>query len=57
MNFEAPLTSLVWLTSIVSIILTFIVSKLIIPELGGNDTVVEACRHHLLRHPCGRHYP
>ena len=39
MNFEAPLTSLVWLTSIVSIVLTFIVSKLIIPVLGGNDTL------------------
>jgi K(+)-stimulated pyrophosphate-energized sodium pump len=39
MNFEAPLTSLVWLTSIVSIILTFIVSKAIIPTLGGNDTL------------------
>jgi K(+)-stimulated pyrophosphate-energized sodium pump len=39
MNFEAPLTSLVWLTSIVSIVLTFIVSKMIIPELGGNDTL------------------
>ena len=36
MNFEAPLTSLVWLTSIISIILTFIVSKMIIPELGGD---------------------
>jgi K(+)-stimulated pyrophosphate-energized sodium pump len=34
MNFEAPLTSLVWITSIVSIILTFIVSYLIIPTLG-----------------------
>src|SRR5271166_6611220 len=34
MNFEAPLTSLVWLTSIVSIVLTYIVSKVIIPELG-----------------------
>ena len=34
MNFEAPLTSLVWLTSIVSIILTFVVSYLLIPELG-----------------------
>jgi K(+)-stimulated pyrophosphate-energized sodium pump len=34
MDFEAPLTSLVWLTSIVSIILTFIVSKLMIPDLG-----------------------
>jgi K(+)-stimulated pyrophosphate-energized sodium pump len=39
MNFEAPLTSLVWITSIVSMILTFIVSKLMIPNLGGNDTL------------------
>jgi K(+)-stimulated pyrophosphate-energized sodium pump len=39
MNFETPLTSLVWITSIVSIVLTFIVSKLIIPDLGGNDTL------------------
>jgi K(+)-stimulated pyrophosphate-energized sodium pump len=39
MNFEAPLTSLVWLTSIVSIALTFVVSRMIIPELGGNDTL------------------
>jgi K(+)-stimulated pyrophosphate-energized sodium pump len=34
MNFEAPLTSLVWLTSIVSVILTFIVSRLLLPDLG-----------------------
>ncbi len=34
MNFEAPLTSLVWLTSIVSVILTFIVSHVLIPDLG-----------------------
>ncbi|HEY4131350.1 MAG TPA: sodium-translocating pyrophosphatase [Gemmatimonadaceae bacterium] len=34
MNFEAPLTFLVWLTSILSVILTFIVSKMMIPELG-----------------------
>jgi K(+)-stimulated pyrophosphate-energized sodium pump len=34
MNFEAPLTSLVWLTSIVSVILTFIVSRMLIPDLG-----------------------
>ncbi len=34
MDFEAPLTSLVWITSIVSIILTFIVSYLMIPTLG-----------------------
>src|SRR6202041_542825 len=38
MNFEAPLTSLVWLTSLVSIALTFLVSRYIIPELGGDDT-------------------
>ena len=34
MDFEAPLTSLVWLTSIVSIILTYIVTYLMIPTLG-----------------------
>jgi K(+)-stimulated pyrophosphate-energized sodium pump len=34
MNFEAPLTFLVWLTSILSVVATFIVSKLIIPDLG-----------------------
>ncbi len=34
MDFEAPLTSLVWITSIISIILTFIVSYLMIPALG-----------------------
>ena len=38
MNFEAPLTSLVWLTSIVSIALTFLVSYFIIPDLGGDST-------------------
>ena len=38
MNFEAPLTSLVWLTSIISIILTYIVSKVIVPDLGGDTT-------------------
>jgi K(+)-stimulated pyrophosphate-energized sodium pump len=35
MNFESPLTSLVWLTSIVSIIATYIVSYFIIPQLGN----------------------
>jgi len=34
MNFEAPLTQLVWLTSIVSLILTFLVSYLLIRDLG-----------------------
>jgi K(+)-stimulated pyrophosphate-energized sodium pump len=38
MNFEAPLTSLVWLTSIISIVLTYIVSSLIVPILGGDRT-------------------
>ncbi|HTP27830.1 MAG TPA: sodium/proton-translocating pyrophosphatase, partial [Anaeromyxobacteraceae bacterium] len=38
MNFEAPLTQLVWLTSIVSVLLTFLVSFLLIPGLGaGGD--------------------
>ena len=36
MNFEAPLTSLVWLTSIVSVVLTYVLSYLLIPNLGGN---------------------
>jgi K(+)-stimulated pyrophosphate-energized sodium pump len=34
MNFEAPLTTLVWLTSIVSVVLTYVVSYLLIPDLG-----------------------
>ncbi len=38
MNFETPLTTLVWLTSIVSIALTFLVSYFIIPDLGGDPT-------------------
>jgi K(+)-stimulated pyrophosphate-energized sodium pump len=38
MNFEAPLTSLVWITSLVSIVLTYIISSLIIPQLGGDST-------------------
>jgi K(+)-stimulated pyrophosphate-energized sodium pump len=33
-NFEVPLTWLVWITSVVSVILTFVVSYLLIPELG-----------------------
>ncbi|HEU4799872.1 MAG TPA: sodium-translocating pyrophosphatase, partial [Gemmatimonadales bacterium] len=36
LNFEAPLTSLVWLTSLLSVGLTFVVSKLAIPDLAGN---------------------
>lgn len=34
MNFEAPLTVLVWLTSIVSVAMTYAVSYVLIPELG-----------------------
>jgi K(+)-stimulated pyrophosphate-energized sodium pump len=39
MNFEAPLTALVWLTSFVSLIMTFVVSYLLIPNLGGDTTL------------------
>ena len=39
MNFEAPLTPLVWLTSIVSVVLTYVLSSLLIPELGGNTSL------------------
>jgi len=39
MDFEAPLTTLVWLTSILSIALTFVVSKAMIPDLGGDPTL------------------
>ncbi|MGH9881368.1 MAG: sodium/proton-translocating pyrophosphatase, partial [Pyrinomonadaceae bacterium] len=39
MNFEAPLTSLVWITSIISVVVTFIVSWVTIPTLGGDSTL------------------
>src|SRR5207237_9481504 len=39
MNFEAPLTSLVWLTSVLSIALTYLISYLMIPELGGDSSL------------------
>ena len=39
MNFEAPLTSLVWLTSIISIGATYLVSSQIIPNLNGDTTL------------------
>jgi len=38
MNYEAPLTSLVWITSLVSIAFTYIVSSMIIPTLGGDSS-------------------
>ena len=34
MNFEQPLTQLVWITSLVSVALTYLVSYLMIPDLG-----------------------
>jgi K(+)-stimulated pyrophosphate-energized sodium pump len=37
MNFEAPLTSLVWLTSIVSVVITYAVSYVLIPDLGDGS--------------------
>jgi K(+)-stimulated pyrophosphate-energized sodium pump len=39
MNFEAPLTSLVWLTSLVSVAVTYLVSYALIPNLGGDTTL------------------
>jgi K(+)-stimulated pyrophosphate-energized sodium pump len=39
MNFEAPLTTLVWLTSLVSIALTYLVSYLLIPNLAGDPSL------------------
>ncbi|GMV19265.1 MAG: K(+)-insensitive pyrophosphate-energized proton pump [Polyangiaceae bacterium] len=38
-NFEMPLTVLVWLTSLVSVGLTFLVSYLLIPSLGGDPSL------------------
>jgi K(+)-stimulated pyrophosphate-energized sodium pump len=37
MNFETPLTTLVWLTSLVSVTLTFVVSLLLVPGLGDGS--------------------
>ncbi len=39
MNFETPLTTLVWLTSLVSVALTYVVSYFLIPALGGDPTL------------------
>ena len=39
MSFEAPLTSLVWLTSLISIALTFLSSAIIIPNAGGDPSL------------------
>src|SRR5262249_56272501 len=37
MNFEGPVSWLVWLTSIVSVVLTYIVSYFLIPDLGDGS--------------------
>jgi K(+)-stimulated pyrophosphate-energized sodium pump len=39
MNYEVPLTTLVWLTSVVSVVLTYVVSYLLIPDLGGDPSL------------------
>src|SRR5438309_1104437 len=38
MNYESPLTSLVWITSLVSIALTYLISYLMIPQIGDDST-------------------
>ena len=37
MNYEAPLTSLVWLTSLVSVLLTYVVTYALLPNLGDGS--------------------
>jgi K(+)-stimulated pyrophosphate-energized sodium pump len=39
MNYETPLTSLVWLTSFLSIGATYLVSYFMIPDIGGDPTM------------------
>ncbi|HEX3697296.1 MAG TPA: sodium-translocating pyrophosphatase [Polyangia bacterium] len=41
MNFEKPLTQLVWVTSLVSVGMTYLVSNVLVPRLGpvGNETL------------------
>ncbi|HTM93737.1 MAG TPA: sodium-translocating pyrophosphatase [Flavisolibacter sp.] len=39
MDFEVPLTNLVWITSLLSIAVTFAASYFLIPELGGNTNM------------------
>ena len=38
LNFEKPLTQLVWLTSLVSVAMTYAVSYVLVPKLGLGDT-------------------
>jgi K(+)-stimulated pyrophosphate-energized sodium pump len=39
MNYEAPLTSLIWLTSLLSIAATYVVSSFMIPNLNGDTSL------------------
>jgi K(+)-stimulated pyrophosphate-energized sodium pump len=39
LDFEVPLTSLVWITSILSIVVTFVASYFLIPDLAGNTNM------------------
>ena len=58
MNFEAPLTTLVWLTSIVSVVLTYILSALHDPgHRRQHEPVVAAVDRDHLRHAGGRDHP
>ena len=50
MNFETPLTWLVWLTSFISIAMTYVISAVIIPSPGRRQhAMVEAGIDHFLR--------
>jgi len=58
MNYEAPLTSLVWITSFVSIALTYVISSMIIPTLGGDASQWwKLATDYFLRHAGWRHHP
>jgi len=37
MNFEHPLTQLVWITSLVSVALTYVLTWILLPDLGGGS--------------------
>jgi len=56
MNYEAPLTSLVWITSVVSIALTYGISYLIIPTLAAILRSGEAGNDYLLRNASRRRH-
>ena len=54
-NFESPLTSLVWITSAVTIAVTYPVTYFLLTESGWRpDALVEASDHHFLRDGGGR---